>query len=175
MLNTRLRQNTGASGKADLLKGFPRLSQETKRLVFDVTKGQHVLLLRLRILELLSSYSKLTVRMLFYRLVSLYDYPNDRRFYKRLQYSLKRLRKAVPEVGAKFEDPTRQVSTPLTPRPKIELWLEKSSLEFYLKKIADRYHVPTLSERGFGSATMFRKAVERATRRGVEKIAWLVL
>jgi hypothetical protein len=153
-----------------MFNSFPRLSPETKRIVLDVTKGQRVLLLRLRVLELLSSYSRLTVRMLFYRLVSLYDYPNERNFYKRLQYSLKRLRKALPELGAKFVDLTRQLSTPMMPRPRIELWMEKSSLEYYLRGTADNYHVPTLSERGFGSITMFMKAVERARRRGVERI-----
>jgi len=156
-----------------LFNKFPRLRRETKELVASITRGARVLLLRLRILELLCSYTKITVRMLFYRLVSVYNYPNDRRFYKRLQYSLKRLRKFLPELNFKFEDPSRPLRKPRFPNPKLELWMEKASLEFFLRKLADKYRVPTLAERGFGSITMFRKAVERARRRGVEKVLFI--
>jgi len=127
----------------------------------------------LRAIKTLAEYDTLTVRMLYYRLVSIFDYPNDRRFYKRLQYSLKTLRKLLPELNQKFEDVTRRVSRPRAPRPPIELWVEKSSLEFFLKRLADRYHVPTLSERGFGSITMFVKAANREKRRGVRKILFV--
>jgi len=161
---------TSIAEKEELVASFPRLSREMKGILLTRTKGRGVLLLRLRMLSLLTSYEKLTVRMLFYRCVSMYNYPNSKNFYKRLQYSLKAVRKLFPEVGLKFEDPTRQVSAPPIPRPKIELWLEKASLEFYLGKVAERYHVPTLSSRGFGSVTMFIKAIERARRRGVVRI-----
>jgi len=141
--------------------------------VASITRGEKVLLLRLRILGLLSSYAKITVRMLFYRLVSLYNYPNDRNFYKRLQYSLKRLRKFLPELNQKFEDPSRPLIKPRRPNPRIELWLEKASLEFFLRKLADKYHVPTQSTRGFSSITMLRKAIERVRKRGIEKIKFV--
>ncbi len=111
--------------------------------------------------------------MLFYRLVSLHRYDNDRNFYKRLQYSLKILRKLLPELNQKFEETTRMVSRPDAPRPPIELWVEKSSLEFFLRRWASRYHVPILAERGFGSITMFVKATRRAERRGVNKILFI--
>ncbi|MCP8312923.1 MAG: hypothetical protein H3Z53_00915 [archaeon] len=88
----------------------------------------------------------------------------------RLGYSLKRLRKYFPDVHRKFEDPSRPIRIPWLPIREIELWLEKSSLEFFLRRLAERYHVPTLAERGFGSLSMFRKAIERAKRRGVRKV-----
>ncbi len=159
--------------KAKTSEDFRNVSTETKHLVASITKGSNVLILRLRIMELLQSYSKITVRMLYYRVVSLFNYPNDRRFYKRLQYSLKRIRKLFPETNMKFEDPTRPIRIPPMPNPNIELWTEKSSLEFFLRRLAERYHVPTLAERGFGSTTMFVKAVARARRRGVRKILFI--
>jgi hypothetical protein len=39
-----------------------------------------------------------------------------------------------------------------------------------LKDLAEKYRVPTLAERGFGSITMFVRAIERARKRGVKKI-----
>jgi len=159
--------------KLGLLDAFPRLTGQTKYTVAMATKGIRVLELRLRILDLLRGYDVLTVRMLHYRLVSTFDYPNDRNFFKRTQYSLKVLRRLFPELRAKFEDPTRQVSNPMMPRPGIELWHEKSSLEVFSRRLAERYHVPTLAERGFGSLTMFFKAVVRAKKRGVRKILLL--
>ncbi len=159
--------------KLKLLRGFPRIDYQIKQLIAGISKGHRVLLLRLRIIELLHSYASITVRMVFYRLVSLYNYPNDRSFYKRLGYSLKRLRKLFPEVNEKFEDPTRPVRGIRMPNPKLELWLEKLSLEFFLRRLAEKYHVPTLAERGFGSITMFHRAVERAARRGVRKILFI--
>jgi hypothetical protein len=69
-------------------------------------------------MDLLLKYATITVRMVFYRLVSIFDYPNDRRFYKRLGYSLKRVRKyfatftpsaptqiAIPPVKSKRHHP----------------------------------------------------------------------
>lgn len=132
-----------------------------------------VLTLRLRIMNLLLGYEKITVRMVFYRLISLYsEYPNNRAFYKRMGYSLKRLRKSFPDVHEKFEDPSRPLRSPKIPSLKvgIELWVEKSSLAFLLRRLAAKYNTPLLAERGFGSLSMFRRAVNRAARRRVKKI-----
>ncbi len=159
--------------KLRLLRDFPRIDYQTKRLIAGITKGYRVLLLRLQVLELLRGYTSITVRMLFYVLISRYNYPSDRRFYKRLQYSLKRLRVVLPGLREKFEDPSRPVRTPRMPNPAIELWTEKSSLEFFLRRLSDKYRVPTQAERGFGSITMFDKAVQRAYRRGVRKVLFL--
>lgn len=104
---------------------------------------------------------------------TVYDYPNDRNFYKRLEHSLKVLRKLFPELNEKFDDPTRKVSLPPLSESKIELWLEKSSLEYFLKDLAEKYRVPTLAERRFGSITMFVRAVERARKRGLRKILFV--
>jgi len=159
--------------KTAILRNFPRLSQETKEIILSVTKGNRVLLLRLRTMNTLLSYESITVRMLYYRLVAVYFYKNDLRFYKRLQYSLKVLRKLFPVVHYKFEDPTRPLRVPMMAYRKIEIWVEKSSLEFFLRRHAGKYHVPITSERGFGSLTMFRNAIDRASRRGVRKILFI--
>ena len=121
-------------------------------------------------MEVLGEYETVTTRMIFYRLISI-DYPNDRRFYKRLQYSLKRLRKVLPELNEQLQDPTRPVELPPAPRADIELWVEKTSLAYFLRKTAGKYHVPILASRGFGSLSMFVQAVKRAKkRRGVRKV-----
>lgn len=156
-----------------VLQGFPRLSREVKDLVASRSKGTKVLVLRLRVLNLLRGYKTLTVRMCFYRLVSLFDYPNDVRFYKRLQYSLKVLRRALPNVNEKFEDPTRPLRLPKDPYRRLELWTEKTALEYMLRGQAKKYHVPILAERGFGSLSMFWKAVRRAARRKVKRILFI--
>ncbi len=62
-----------------LLREFPRLSAELKAIIASTSKGRRVKLLRLRILNMLSSYRTVTVRMIYYRFVSLFNYPNDRR------------------------------------------------------------------------------------------------
>ncbi|NWG36110.1 hypothetical protein [Nitrososphaera sp.] len=157
----------------DILSKLPKLDEHKKQSVAGISKTAGVLLLRLRVLDTLRHYSSITVRMLFYRLVSLYRYPNDRKFYKRLGYSLKKLRRLFPDIEEKFDDPTRQVRMPEMPDAKIELWVEKSSLEHFLEKLAAKYHVPILAQRGFGSLTMFRKALQRARKRGVRKVLLL--
>lgn len=156
--------------KREILARFRSISNETKQTLLGTSKGSKVLLLRLRVLDLLTDYRTLTVRMLFYRLVSVSGYPNDRKFYKRLQYSLKILRKLFPELNEKFEDVTRRISKPPRPRPPIELWVEKASLQYFLQDMADRFHIPVLSTRGFASITALVKAVERAKNKGIRKV-----
>ncbi len=170
---SRRHRSAGSTDKEEILQHFPRINQSTQQLIRRITKGKGVLLLRLRIMDLLLNYASITLRMVFYRLISIYNYPNDRRFYKRLGYSLKRIRKLLPEVNQKFEDPSRPVRIPGIPNPKLELFLEKASLEYFLRKVTDRYHVPTLAEKGFGSLSMFRKAIERARKRAVKKVLFV--
>lgn len=88
-------KKTTRSRKEDLLQQSPRLGKNVKELVLGITKGTDVLLLRLRILEMLLNYSKITVKMVYYRLVAVYNYDKDLKFYKRLGYSLKVLRKSL--------------------------------------------------------------------------------
>lgn len=153
-----------------IIQDFPRISEQKKQLIVSITKGIQPLVLRLRMMEVLGEYETVTTRMIFYRLISI-DYPNDRRFYKRLQYSLKRLRKVLPELNEQLQDPTRPVELPPAPRADIELWVEKTSLAYFLRKTAGKYHVPILASRGFGSLSMFVQAVKRAKkRRGVRKV-----
>lgn len=154
----------------DILSKFPQIDESTKQTVAGMCKTANVLVLCLRILKVLRSYPSIILRMLFYRTISVYRYPNDRNFYKRLGYAAKKLRKAFPDVDAKFEDPSRQVRKARQPAAGIELWVEKSSLEHFMKKLAAKYHVSILAQRGFGSLSMFRKALERAVKRGVRKV-----
>jgi hypothetical protein len=55
-----------------------------------------------------------------------------------------------------------------------ELWLEKDSLRGVLEKLATRYRVPIVVQRGFASRSMIRDALKRAKERGIKNI-FLVL
>jgi DNA topoisomerase VI subunit A len=116
---TRRRYEEDGAGTSE--GPFPRIKKSQERTIRENTKSARLVLFRLRIIYALSQFKKLTVRMLFYRLVSVYDYPNDRNFYKRLEYSLKVLRKLFLGLNDKFDDPTRKVSLPPLSESKIEL------------------------------------------------------
>lgn len=167
---TKTKKDRSATIKR-ILSRFPKLDAWAKLLVADISKTAKTLLLRLRILDALRSYSSLTVKTLYYRLFSLHKYPNNIKFYKRYGYSLKKLRRLFPDVDVKFEDPTRKLKMPQAPVADVEVWVEKSGLEYMLEDlVVTKYHAPLSAMRGYASITFFRKAVERGARRKPSKI-----
>ena len=93
-------------------------------------KGMSNVILISRILKTCKGYSRLTVRQMFYILISKFarDYPATGSFYKHLDRYLVNVRRVNPEVHKKFIDPTRHFVIPPLPYPQIELWVEKSQL-----------------------------------------------
>ena len=138
-------------------------------------KGEGNLLLVWRILQTVKGYSVLTVRQLFYILVSRFpkDYPATRAFYKRANRYLCKIRRVNADVNKKFIDPTRRFIVPPLPYPRIEIWVEKDSIRNFIAKLAAKYRLGIQVLRGFASLSMYRKALERARKRGVTLVLYI--
>ena len=118
-------------------------------------------------------YSRLTVRQLYYIVISRFKYPATRAFYKRMNRYLSKIRRVNPEVHKKFVDPTRQFVIPPLPYPRIEIWVEKDSIRNFIGKLAAKYRLSIQVLRGFASLSMFRKALDRARRRRVSLVLYV--
>ena len=138
-------------------------------------KGPSNVLLVWRILKTVKGYSLLTVRQIFYILISRFpkEYPAIKAFYKRLDRYLAKVRRANPEVHRKFVDPTRQFVIPSLPYLRMEIWVEKDSIRNFIGKLAARYRLGIQVLRGFASLSMYRKALERARKRGVTMVLYV--
>jgi len=136
-------------------------------------KGKDNLLLVWRILKTVKGYVHLTVRQLYYILISRFKYPATRAFYKRMNRYLSKIRRVNPEVHMKFIDPTRQFVIPALSYPRIEIWVEKDSIRNFIGKLAAKYRLGIQVLRGFASLSMYRRALERARKRGVTMVLYI--
>lgn len=136
-------------------------------------KGKDNLLLVWRILKVVKGYSRLTVRQLYYILVSRFKYPSTKAFYKRMNRYLCKVRRANPEIHLKFIDPTRQFVPSPFPYSSVEIWVEKDSIRNFIAILASEYRLSIQVLRGFASLSMYRKALERARKRGVTTILYI--
>ena len=127
-----------------------------------------------RILKTARHYKRLTVRQLYYILISRYRYTPTRTFYKVLDYHLTKMRrlKIYQELHEKFVDPSRHFVPAPLPYREIELWVEKDSIRNFLEDLAAEYRLLIQVLRGFASLTMYRVALRRAAKRGVRKILY---
>ncbi len=149
-------------------------------------KGQTLELLD-KIMSVVDAYQKagykMTLRQLYYQLVSADLIPNTDPEYKKLGEILKRGRLAGMVDWDAIEDRMREPkrksqwdSIPdlmesalkqfRMPRTKdqpyhIELWTEKDALTSVLKPITERYHVYLMVNRGYSSASAMYEAYER--------------
>lgn len=125
----------------------------------------------------------LTLRQLYYQLVSRDVIPNKQSEYSKLSTLLKegrmggvvdwsaiedRLRR--PSVPSSFESPADGIQALLNqyelPRmegqPKyIEVWVEKDALSGVLRRVTEQYHIPILVNRGYSSASAMFDAYKR--------------
>lgn len=141
----------------------------------------------------------LTLRQLYYQLVSRGIIPNLTAEYAKLSKLLKEGRMAGIVDWDAIEDRLRKPSSPSSfdspkdildaaisqyqlPRQKgqdvyLEVWVEKDALSGVLKRVTERYHVPILVNRGYSSASaMFDSFMrfKRAHERGQEvKVLYL--
>jgi hypothetical protein len=76
-------------------------------------------------------------------------------------------------LNSKFVDYTRHFFTPPTSYNQIELWVEKDSIANFLGNLAAKYRLSVQSLRGFASLSMFRKALQRAKKRGVTELLYI--
>lgn len=125
----------------------------------------------------------LTLRQLYYQLVSRDIIPNKQQEYKKLGTLLKegrmagivdwdaiedRLRK--PEKPASFDSPTDILEAAISQYQKprmenqgtyVEVWVEKDALSGVLKRVTKKYHVPILVNRGYSSASAMFDSYQR--------------
>ncbi len=123
-------------------------------------------------LRVVKGYARLTVRQLYYILVSRFKYSANRAFYKRMNRYLCKVRRANPEVHVKFIDPTRQFVLAPLPYSRMEIWVEKDSIRNFIANLAAKYRLSIQVLRGFASLSMYRKALERARKRGVTTVLY---
>ncbi len=125
----------------------------------------------------------LTLRQLYYQLVTRDIIPNKQSEYSKLSTLLKEGRMAgVVDWGA-IEDRLRQPSSPSSfdgpkdilkaainqyalPRQEgqgtyIEVWVEKDALSGVLKRVTQKYHIPILVNRGYSSASAMFDSFKR--------------
>jgi len=120
-------------------------------------------------------YEILTLRQVYYRLIALHGYYRPTLvFYKYLSRWVTRWRKMDRWLDERFVDPSRPFIQPPKAWKEGELWLEKDSLRGVLERLAMRYRVPIVVQRGFASRSMLRDALRRARNKGIQKI-FLVL
>ena len=162
-------QRVKASMKRPVARGVEAAATESGA----PRKYQSYSSLEWQILEAARRYKRLTVRQLYYILVSKYGYTPSRRFYKILDYHLTKMRRLDPSLHEKFTDPTRHFIRAPLPYREIELWVEKDSIRNFLGNLAAKYRLSVQVLRGFASLSMYRKALLRAARRGVRKILYV--
>ena len=128
----------------------------------------------------------LTLRQLYYQLVTRDVIPNKQTEYSKLSTLLKegrmagivdwdaiedRLRK--PSKPASFDSPEDILNAAINqyalPRQEgqntyVEVWVEKDALSGVLKRVTEKYHVPILVNRGYSSASAMFDSYQRFKR-----------
>ncbi len=147
------------------------------------------------IIDELSEY-KLTLRQLYYQLVSRALIPNEEKSYKKLSRLVTRARLGCLLDWSAIEDRVRKPVLPLefTGLPDlvetaidwyrlprwtnqshyVELWVEKDALASVLRPLADKYHVTLMVNRGYSSASAMYDAAKRFKAHR-DKEHWLLL
>ena len=143
------------------------------------------------IIEYQNEGYKLTLRQLYYQLVSRDVIPNKQSEYSKLSTLLKEGRMGGIVDWDAIEDRLRQPSSPSSwdtpqdamesliaqyklPRMEgqqnyIEVWVEKDALSGVLKRVTEKYHIPILVNRGYSSASAMFDAYNRF-RTGIKNI-----
>jgi len=133
--------------------------------------------------EYLNQGFRLTLRQLYYQLVSKNIIPNEERAYKNLSSLVSNARLAgyldwvaiedrtrVPSIPSEWEDLGELVESALysyrLPRWKsqsyyVELWVEKDALAGVLRPLANTFHVPLMVNRGYSSQSAMYESSKR--------------
>lgn len=136
--------------------------------------------------EYLSMGLRLTLRQLYYRFIAINFFPNNIQSYKRLGHTISEARlaglvdwDAIIDRGRgarqlpDFKGPADAVDWMLEQyrlerwqdQPVyVELWCEKDAILGAVEHIAQKYHVPLCSNRGYSSQTAMRDAANRFIR-----------
>lgn len=158
------------------------------REVFEVYKPKpETMAILQHIAEIVDDYAgqglTLTLRQLYYQLVSKDLIKNEEKSYKRIGEIVSKARRGgmldwdaledrvrVPRRPSEYRDLDELINAALysyrLPRMKgqesyIELWVEKDALAGVLLPIASRYHVTLMVNRGYSSTSAMKEAGER--------------
>jgi len=112
---------------------------------------------------------KMTVRQIYYRLVSKKVIPNITQAYSRFNGILVNLRRRRPEVDARITDRTRplfkgEVSLWNGQKNYVEVWLEKDALSSIVKQVTSVYGCALQITRGYPSLSVLRDLSERVPK-----------
>jgi len=147
--------------------------RKTKRAKRKWTRRWDPVLLQWRILDTARYYRRLTVRQLYYILISRFGYPSSLKFYKFYDALLVDMRRLNPTLATKFTDPTRH----FTPAPwayhEVELWVESFSIRNFVGDLASKYRLSIQVLRGFASLSMYQAALRRSEKQGVKMILYI--
>lgn len=144
-----------------------------------------------KVLETFRDFLPVTLRQVFYRLVSTVGYPKDERAYDRLGETLNRARRAglvdwddirddgfTKRTPTAFDDPSDWAETVLASAktyrldrqrlqsPRLVLWCEAGGMVPQLERVAREYSVPVYSSGGFDSVTAKHGVAEEFSRLG---------
>jgi len=145
------------------------------------------LLLLEKIVTMVDDYEKkgyrMTLRQLFYQLVSHDILPNDQKKYKKLSTIIKDARMAglidwdviedrirIPTMPSEFENISHLVQAAVSSYRRdrwenqeyyVEVWVEKDALSGVLEPVTRKYHVHLLVNRGYSSTSALHESVLR--------------
>jgi len=126
---------------------------------------------------------RMTLRQLFYQLVSHDILPNDQKKYKKLSTIIKDARMAglidwdviedrirIPTMPSEFENISHLVKAAISSYRRdrwenqeyyVEVWVEKDALSGVLEPVTRKYHVHLLVNRGYSSTSALHESVLR--------------
>ena len=126
---------------------------------------------------------RMTLRQLFYQLVSHDILPNDQKKYKKLSTIIKDARMAglidwdviedrirIPTMPSEFENISHLVNVAISSYRRdrwenqeyyVEVWVEKDALSGVLEPVTRKYHVHLLVNRGYSSTSALHESVLR--------------
>ena len=165
-----------------------KLKQAFKTIKFNKKSVEKLVLVEEIIEEYQAQGLKLTLRQLYYQLVSRDYIPNEKREYDKLSVLLSKARWGGYVDWEVIEDRLRRPRLPYyeksvesallslsryyrIDRQKgqpnyVETWVEKDSLSSVLSPVTNKYHIRLMVNRGYSSTTAMHDAFERFERAG---------
>lgn len=83
------------------------------------------------------------------------------------------MRRADSKLASKFVDPTRLSTTPPLAYKKVVVFFEKDTIRTFLAPLTTKYRLSTLTLRGYGSLTAFKKALARCMARDTKLVLYV--
>lgn len=180
-------KTASAKRKTTRVRGFAKWKPERESLeLVDHVRG---------VLATFADYLPVTIRQVFYRLVSTIDYPKTERAYDRLCETLNRARRAglldwddfrddgfTKRIATAWDDPADWARAVLRSardyrrdrqehqERRLVVWCEAGGMVPQLERVAGEYSVPVYSSGGFDSVTAKHGVAEDFSRLGAATV-----